>query len=170
MRNITSRKILLTAFLLCILLFIVAYWVQEKYGLAPCPLCMLQRIIVGLIALLAFIGAIHNPGRIGAKIYGILGTIFAVVGLGLAGRQIWLQHQPPSSTATCLPGLKYLFQSMPSGQALKAILHGSTECSRVRWEFIFTLPEWSAIAFIILCVLMLLLFFVRRKTKLEQNI
>ena len=160
MQRLTSRTLCLIALLLCFILFGVAYWVEKQFGLAPCPLCMLQRIMIGGIAVVALIGAIHNAKRVGSIIYGIIGLIFSATGLGLAARQIWLQHQPTDTHAACLPGLSFIFQTMSFGKALKTILHGSTECGRVRWTFLhLSMPEWSAIAFTVLAIFMIILIF-----------
>jgi disulfide bond formation protein DsbB len=165
--SFSSRKIFFSAFVLCLILFAAAYWVQERFGLMPCPLCMLQRIIAGTIAIITLIAFIHNPKKIGRIIYALFGLICSLLGLGLAMRQIWLQHQPPDENAACLPGLKFIFQSMPFGKAIKAILHGSEECKKVRWHFLsLTLPEWSALAFIILAIIMLILIFKNKNNDL----
>ena len=60
----------------------------------PCPLCMVQRLIY--IAMLVFfaMAALHNPGKSGARIYGVLLVLLALVGIGVASRHIWLRHLP----------------------------------------------------------------------------
>ncbi len=158
--SISSRKIFFSAFVLCLILFAIAYWVEERFGLMPCALCILQRAAAITVAIITLAAFIHNPKYIGRIIYAFCGLICSLIGLGLSMRQIWLQHQPPNENAACLPGLKFLFQSMPFGKAMKAILHGSEECSAVHWRFLsLTLSEWSALAFIVLAIIMIILIF-----------
>ncbi|HEY5703481.1 MAG TPA: disulfide bond formation protein B, partial [Gammaproteobacteria bacterium] len=64
--------------------------------------------------------------------------------------QVWLQHLPPEKVPECGPGLDYMLEAFPLGQALKMILSGSGECAEVQWSFLgFSIAEWSLIWFIL---------------------
>lgn len=154
---VSSRISIASALLLCLIIFASAVYIQNHYGLAPCPLCMLQRFSMIGIGLSLFIWLIHHPSGWGRFIYGGLCLILSCIGLGLASRQVWLQHQPITNThASCLPGLSYLFQHMSFGHALKLALHGSQECGSVHWSlFGLSIANWSLLVFALLIVLTL---------------
>jgi disulfide bond formation protein DsbB len=70
--------------------------------LEPCPLCIAQRtlfMMMGASGLVAFLAHRHVAG----KIAGALTLLSALAGAGLAGYQVWLQHQP-SARFTCAGG------------------------------------------------------------------
>ena len=62
-----------TALLLVIALFGlgsvgVALWTQHGLGMEPCPWCILQRLIVVLVSLLALLGLAHRLGLRGVAL------------------------------------------------------------------------------------------------------
>ncbi|HLA39165.1 MAG TPA: disulfide bond formation protein B, partial [Candidatus Glassbacteria bacterium] len=92
----------------CIGLLGFGYYLQYFAGQEPCPLCIFQRIAYFVVACVGLVGAIHapkGPGRLGYS-----GTILlsALVGLAIAGRQVWLQHLPADKVPECGPGLDYM--------------------------------------------------------------
>jgi len=130
-----------------------ALFAQYVLGLEPCPLCVLQR--VAMIALgLVFLGAfVHNPGRVGARFYGVLLFLVAAVGGSISARHVWLQNLPPSEVPDCGPGLEYMLSSFPLGESLNMILSGSGECADVVWSFLgFSMPAWVFASFVFLGV------------------
>lgn len=67
--------------------------------LRPCPLCIFQRLLFMMLAVLALGAAWLGPRR-GALFPGLLALGCSVVGLGIASYQVWLQLQP-ADTASC---------------------------------------------------------------------
>jgi len=144
-----SRKFFITVFAICIGLLIFGLYLEHVQGLEACPLCIFQRIAYTAIIFIALIGAIHNPKNLLQNIYKLLIVISAITGAAIAGRQIWLQHLPPELVPECGPGLDYMFNVFPFGEALKMIFTGSGECAEVKWRFIgLSIAEWSLIMFI----------------------
>ena len=141
-------------FLVCAALLGWAYWLQYGEGLDPCPLCMLQRLVVAVIGLIFLVGAFHEPGRIGAWVYALLLLLVAGIGAGLATRQVWLQSLPADQVPACGMGLSYMLETMPFLDAILRVLQGSGECAEKAWVFFglsiagWTLAFFVAIAFI----------------------
>ena len=144
-----SRKFFIVIFTISIGLLIFGLYLEHVHGLEACPLCIFQRIAYTVIIFIALIGAIHNPRNLLQIIYKLLMVISAITGATIAGRQIWLQHLPPELVPECGPGLDYMFNVFPFGEALKMIFTGSGECAEVKWRFIgLSIAEWSLIMFI----------------------
>ena len=144
-----SRKFFIVIFTICIGLLIFGLYLEHIQGLEACPLCIFQRIAYTVIIFIALIGAIHNPRNLLQNIYKLLMVISSITGAAIAGRQIWLQRLPPELVPECGPGLDYMFNVFPFGEALKMIFTGSGECAEVKWRFIgLSIAEWSLIMFI----------------------
>ncbi|GGE66469.1 disulfide bond formation protein B [Streptosporangium jomthongense] len=135
-------------------------------GLEPCPLCWLQRfgfMGVGLISLLA---ALHGPGDLGLRLYGLLLMVTAGAGLGMAGRQLWLQSLPADQVPACGPSVDYMLEVLPLSEVLATALKGTGDCAAVVWRFLgLSIPGWSAVFFAVLVVLGLTMLFHRGRPK-----
>lgn len=147
----TSRWLFAGIFLLCASVLAVAFYMEYVMGLEPCPLCWLQRFAfmgAGLVALLAFL---HGPRGWGIRVYGLLLALAAGTGLGLAGRQLWLQSLPPDQAPPCGPSVEYMLDVLPWTEVLETALRGTGDCAAVVWRFLgLSIPGWSAVAFVLL--------------------
>ena len=65
---------------------LVAYalFIQQRFNLEPCPLCIFQRITYMVLGLLFLLATLHNPGNLGRKVYGLLQFAATVTGAGIA--------------------------------------------------------------------------------------
>ena len=119
--------------------------VEFALGLAPCPLCMMQRIWFALAGIVTMIGLTHNP-RWG--IYPLLSALCAMIGGAFAIRQLWLQSLPPNQVPSCGPDLAYMIDAFPLHEVLATVLSGSGECAEISWRFLgLTIPGWSLVVF-----------------------
>jgi disulfide bond formation protein DsbB len=149
----STRLFFSSIFIVCAGLLGFGLYLQHVVGLEPCPLCVFQRVAFIVIALLALIGAIHNPQKLFERIYTGLMLIASLCGAGIAGRQIWLQHLPEDKVPECGPGLEYMLDAFPFTDALRMILSGSGECAEVQWTFLsFSIAEWSIVCFTCLTI------------------
>jgi len=134
--------------LTCGLLLCGALFMELILGLAPCPLCMMQRVWVVLVGLIAWLGAMHNP-RFG--IYPLLGCFAAVVGGGFSIRQLYLQSLPADQVPACGPDLAYMLDAFPMADILTAMTSGTGDCAAVSASlFGISIPGWTLVGFIIL--------------------
>ncbi len=145
------RTISVTVVAVCLLLLGYAYWLQFVKFLDPCPLCIFQRIAFMALAVNSLIAAIHNPVKVGRRVYAIIGCFFAVIGGVVAGRHVWLQSLPPDQIPECGPGLDYLLEAFPLVDAIAKAFSGSGECATVDWSLLsFSMPAWTLLWFVIL--------------------
>ena len=145
----TPRILFAAIFIACAGLIAFALFLQEREGLEPCPMCILQRYAFVAIGIVALIAAIHGPGRLALRVYGALIVLLALAGGGVAIRHSWLQHFPPKME-TCGTDLEFLVSTFPLSQALPKIFAGTGSCSKVDWKMLgLSIPEWALVWFVI---------------------
>lgn len=160
---LNPRRLLAAVFLACLVIFGFALYLQHIEVVEPCPMCILQRYSFATIALIALVGAIHNPGPIGIRIYGLLVLAGALTGAGIASRHSWLQRFP-SPSYSCGADLEYLLDTFPLAKALPAIFSGTGECSKVQWRMLgLSIPEWALIWFVIFAIVALVVIVKARR-------
>jgi disulfide bond formation protein DsbB len=138
---------------------IVVLYFQHGLGLEPCPLCVLQRLCVIGMALVALLAFIHNPSGWGRRIYLGLAAIPVIIGITIAGRHAWLQNLPPERVPECGPGYDFIMEAFPFLDALKIIFHGSGECAEIDWQFLgLTIPGMSLLFFSGILLVLIWLF------------
>jgi disulfide bond formation protein DsbB len=103
---------------------------------------------MAVLGLVFVVAAVHNPSHWGARAYGVLIALVALVGASIAARHVWLQYFTPEHVGACLPGLDYLLASFPLIEVTWLILYESGDCSGIDWNFLnLSIPVWSLIAF-----------------------
>ncbi len=149
MINIRLRWIHSFVFAVCAGVIAFALYLQHAMDLEPCPLCILQRygfVAVGLVALLA---AIHDPQWVGRRVYGALLVVVSGISAGVAGRHVWLEHNPPQ-IYDCGADLGYMVDAFPLAEVLPMIFRGSGDCTEVLWRFLgLSIAEWALLWFFV---------------------
>ena len=102
-------------------------------GLEPCPLCILQRVAVMAAGVLFLIAFLHNPGDRGARVYGALIDLVALLGILVAAHHIWIIARPPGAVAECGASLDYMMDVLPLHEVLGKVLTSSGECAKIGW-------------------------------------
>jgi disulfide bond formation protein DsbB len=160
--NNSNRPFYFLLFFLCHELIIAAYYFEIYLGLEPCPLCMVSRAVVITLGISFLLAAIHNPKKLTRKIYHVFFSLFALLGVLVSGRHIYLQSLPPEDVPSCGPGLDYMLETLPMSDVLKQVLHGSGECAEVSWQFMsLSMPVWMLIIYLSLMTLSLVTLFKR---------
>ena len=139
------------AVIICLMaggLLCIALIMEHVMGLAPCPLCMMQRLWVAVAGLLAYIGLVHNP-RWG--IYPLFGALATIIGGGFSIRQLWLQSLPADQVPACGPDLQYMLEAFPLSDVLVAMTSGTGDCAEVAASFLgLSIPAWTLFGFVLL--------------------
>jgi len=137
----------LAGFLACSGLIAYAYfWVELHEGIDPCPLCMFQRVGIGLLGLIFAAAALQGPRGWGAKVYAVLLGLASLATAAIAARHIYVQHAPPGLVPSCGAPLEYMVKVMPITQVIAKVLSGSGECAQVNWQFLgLAMPAWVLI-------------------------
>jgi len=130
--------------LACAALLANALYIQNVDFIDPCPLCVFQRMAFMAIGAIALLAGIHNPERAGRWVYAGLISLAGLVGMGVAGRHLWLQSLPPDQVPDCGMGLNYMLETMPFSEVLTEVFYGSGECAEVTWNFLgLSMPAWT---------------------------
>ncbi|MEL0635627.1 disulfide bond formation protein B [Marinomonas sp. TI.3.20] len=126
----------------------VAFYMEYQMGLEPCPLCMLQRIVLLIIGVVSLFSAIMSSQRL-RKWLSIVVVILSLLGAALAIRHLYLQNLPIDDLPACLPGLSYMIDAFPWQDVAKAMIMGTGDCGEVVWTFLgLSIPGWTLIAFV----------------------
>lgn len=158
--RLSSRALFALVALICALALGYAFYAEYVLKLVPCPLCMFQRVAMGLLGAIALLAALHGAGRGGTRAYALLGFLAAGLGAAIAGRHVWLQSLPKDQLPSCAPPLDYMWDNMPFGDLLRTVMMTSGECADIDWQFLgLSMPFWTLMAFVALGLTMLWLLF-----------
>ncbi|EKT4458704.1 disulfide bond formation protein B, partial [Pseudomonas putida] len=85
------RTFFLPACLVALAVLVASFRLENTVGLRPCPLCLSQRLLLGVYALLCFAAVLQAPGTQGILRYARLALGCSLAGALLAARHVWLQ-------------------------------------------------------------------------------
>jgi protein dithiol:quinone oxidoreductase len=141
------RRVLAAVAVACVLLLAFGLVLQHVVGLEPCPMCIVQRYAMVLIAIVAAIAAAFRSR--GAHIAGAgLMVLLAGFGAFVAARQSWLQWNPPE-VASCGRDFYGMIETFPLKRAIPMIFRGSGDCTKIDWTFLGgSIANWSFLWFV----------------------
>ncbi len=141
---LSPRMLCLLVAIAATMMLAVAFFLEHRQGMVPCPLCMMQRIWVGLAGLIALAAAVHGRGLR----YWSLGIgASALIGSGFSIRQLWLQSLPEDQVPACGPDLYYMFEVFPLMEVLQTMVVGTGDCAEVHRVLGLSIPAWVLLAF-----------------------
>ena len=147
MSSLSPRLLNSFGFLACAGLMAYALYAEHMLFLDPCPLCSFQRLAVIVLGIVFLAAALHNPARLGGRIYAVLLALVAASGAAIAAWHVRLQSLPPEEVPACGPGLDYILENNSFGEALGKVFGGSGECATVDWQFLgLSMPAWVLIS------------------------
>lgn len=139
----TRRQVNLAGILACAAAMAFALYAQYGMQLTPCHLCIFQRVEVLALGVVFLLAALHDPGRRGARLYGIGLGIVALATALTAGRHVWIQMQPPGSVPGCGADLDFMLEVLPLMQVVIKVFRAGGECAEVAWSFLgVSMPGW----------------------------
>lgn len=142
------KLIFIFILLSCIGLLSYALYLQHVQGLLPCPLCVAQRVVYGLLGLIALLAFIHTPGLSGRRLYCALISALAFLGAVIAARHAWLIRYPESFECGISPEEAFL-NALSIAEWWPEMFEANGDCASIEWKFLsLTIPDWSLIAFI----------------------
>ena len=120
---------------------------QHIVGLEPCPMCIVQRYVMCLMALLGLAfgwGRSAWLQRVGLLVYSALSSLGAYV----AALQSWLQWHPPE-VVSCGRDFYGMIETFPLKRAIPMIFKGGGDCASVDWTLMgLSIANWSFLAFV----------------------
>lgn len=145
----------------CVGMLAFGLYLQHVVGLEPCPMCIVQRYALVLVAVFTGLGALGKSR--GLQLTGAtLALVMAVGGAYTAARQSWLQWYPPE-VVSCGRDLYGMIETFPLKRALPMIFRGGGDCTQIDWTLMgLSIANWSFIAFVVFGLLLLGLLFSRR--------
>jgi len=157
LQTLSPRLVFFGMALLALVSMLFAYYyLQQHLGLAPCPLCMTQRVAVVALGGFALLAALHNPTGAGRRAYAALCTLAAAFGTAVAGRHVWLQHLPEDQVPACGPSLEYMLETLPFAETVKLVMMGDGNCAETVWTFLgLSIPEQTLGLFLVLLAISL---------------
>ena len=150
------RRVLALTAAVCVAMLAFGLYLQHVVGLEPCPMCIVQRYALMLVALVAGLTALSRSK--GVIIGGSLVTLLAAgFGAFVAARQSFLQWYPPE-IATCGRDFYGMIETFPLKRAIPMIFKGSGDCTKIDWTFLGgSIANWSFVSFAVISVVMLTL-------------
>jgi len=160
------QRVLWAVAVVCVGLLAYGLYLQHVVGLVPCPMCIVQRYALVLVAIIAAL-----TGAIGRKSLQMAGSLLmlavAVAGFGAftAARQSWLQWFPPE-VASCGRDFYGMIETFPLQRVVPMIFKGSGDCTKIDWTFLgLSIANWSFLWFVAVALVALLLIFSRGPTR-----
>lgn len=146
---ISNRMISLSVFIACVALLATAYVFEYMFYMDPCPLCIMQRIAVLLVGIAGLLGFLLARNQIARMASGIFMVLSALLGVGVAGRHVWIQSLPADQVPTCGPSLEYMVDTLPWAEVLTVMLRGNGNCADSHWAFLgLSMPQWVLVWFV----------------------
>ncbi len=159
--SLSVRQILLAISGACIAMLAYGVYLQHVVGLEPCPMCIVQRYALVLVALFAGLSA-AAPRHVVQVTGAVLVIVTAAFGAFVAARQSWLQWYPPE-VSSCGRDLYGMIENFPLQRAIPMIFKGSGDCSKVDWTFLGgSIANWSFLCF---CGIVLLSLYLVLRTR-----
>ncbi len=159
-----GRLPFLLGFLACAAAMAVAlFYFQRHLGLEPCPLCIFQRISVMVLGALFFLGLLFGPTGLARRLFGLLLSLAALGGIGIALRHLWLQYGSHQELG-CGPGLEFMLENDPLPKVIADVLRGTGDCGEIVWSlFGISIPGWTLLLLLGLLGLSLGILFGRER-------
>ena len=155
--DLAPRRVLALVALACVAMLAFGLYLQHVVGLEPCPMCIVQRYALVLVAIVAGLAAAFRSR--GAHLGGAaLMVLLSGCGAFVAARQSWLQWNPPE-IASCGRDFYGMIETFPLKRAIPMIFRGSGDGTKIDWTFLGgSIANWSFLCFVFLAIVGAMLF------------
>ena len=150
------RRLLALVALGCALLLAFGLYLQHVVGLEPCPMCIVQRYALVLVAIVAGVSALNARRNFLITGAGVL-VLLSGFGAFVAARQSFLQWYPPE-IVSCGRDFYGMIETFPLKRVIPMIFKGSGDCTAIDWTFLGgSIANWSFVSFVLIGVVALAL-------------
>lgn len=161
--NFFYRLTCMLGFLAAIAALGAAYYMQHVEYLEPCPMCMLQRIVFMLMAVIFIMLWLFVPATIGRRIWAFVLIAIGGVGIALAYRHLQIMDMPSETLAAGCSTLGIAtessfwqaFFSQPI-QVITEAWQGGKSCAVKQYQWGLLIPVWALIGYVGLSLLALI--------------
>ena len=124
----------------------VSMELQQLLRLAPCPLCIFQRLLYLAIGLVALAGVLLPGGRL---LWSALVAALASGGVAVAGYQTWMQAFPHLATECSYSDPNAIERLVDwLGMKWPSLFLATGFCTSREWEFLgLSMANWSLLVF-----------------------
>ena len=145
-----ERNCLLLLALICLALIAGAVYVQVFQGEQPCPLCILQRYALLLVAVFALAG-LMTPSKQALRACEWLAWGSAIIGAGVAGRHVYVQWFPITSCG--VDTLEPIVDGLPTAKLLPLLFQVGGFCETAYPPILgLSLAQWALVAFAVIAI------------------
>ncbi|MCP1660674.1 disulfide bond formation protein B [Neisseria perflava] len=125
-----------------------SFFAQYVMKLEPCVLCILQRLSVMAVGVVALLVACNRQASKTARtVSALLISIPAVYGFGVAVYQIWLQSLPAGTAPSCGAPWTFRLRDWPLFEYWEFVVRGFGSCDVPSYVLGVPLPIWSVLYF-----------------------
>jgi disulfide bond formation protein DsbB len=147
------RRVLALVSVACIALLAFGLYLQHVVGLEPCPMCIVQRYSLLLVALVAGLTSAITDKKGGLMAGAGILVLLCGFGAFVAARQSFLQWYPPE-VASCGRDLYGMIENFPLQRVIPMIFKGSGDCTAIDWTFLGgSIANWSFVCFTLIGLL-----------------
>ena len=125
-------------------LLALALTLEHGFDMAPCALCLMQRLWFLVAGLLALAGILRGSR---GNAWPLATAAAAAVGGAFSVRQLWLESLPPGEAPSCGAGIDYLIEMGMAAEVLKAMTFGTADCAATPPLFGLSLAAWALAGF-----------------------
>jgi disulfide bond formation protein DsbB len=134
-----------------LVLELVALYFQYAMGLAPCIMCIYQRVALWSIFIAGIVGSFTCQFMAGRLLAYILWGTGSLWGLLIALEHVEMQANSNSLFFTCefVPNFPVW---APLHQWIPALFNATGDCGEISWQFIgFSMPAWMVVIYALSC-------------------
>jgi protein dithiol:quinone oxidoreductase len=167
----SSARIDLLIVLICLGALLFAAYLQYHESIAPCPLCVMQRLILIMLSLVSVSCLALHYKHFACRIPHRFNLITTLFGAGLAIKQLWLEHHWQSHLISCRESFEGSIQSLGLTKIFNHFFDGNSDCGTTQWRFLsFSLSAWTLFLFILLIILIGRQIYLDRKEKNNRQL